>query len=82
MGPGRWLGQVVNGPGIEGTDMADRRVFYDRAKKLANAIASIFEDAERWNATHPDEQPIDPDPDGLLRSIHASLGRFLRGEDR
>lgn len=56
----------------------DRAAFYNRAQKLANEIAQLFRDADHWNAAHPDEQPIDPDPDGSLRRMYDGLCAFLR----
>jgi hypothetical protein len=32
-------------------------------------VRQIFIDVEHWNAQHPHEQPIDPDPDGALRRL-------------
>jgi hypothetical protein len=43
------------------------------AKRIAREIDQIFLDAEHWNAAHPHEEPIDPDPDGVLRRIRAGL---------
>lgn len=45
-------------------------------------IAQMFIDAEHWNTQvrKPDEEPIDPDPDGLLREIAAHYDRLLKND--
>ena len=45
----------------------------ERTIMLRQEIAQIFIDAAHWNecVRKPDEQPIDPDPDGELRRIAA-----------
>lgn len=44
-----------------------------RAQRIRKDINQIFLDAEHWNRLHPDETPIDPDPDGELRQALAGL---------
>lgn len=38
-----------------------------RAEKIKAEIEQIFVDASHWNRIHPDEEPIDPDPDGKMK---------------
>lgn len=35
-------------------------------QRIRGKIAQLFRDARHWNATHPEHEPIDPDPDGEL----------------
>lgn len=46
-----------------------------RREKLIHDIEQIFLDAEHWNTCvrQPDEALIDPDPDGVLRKMLATL---------
>lgn len=57
-----------------------REQLLDRCQRLANEIAQIFIDAHHWNDTHPGAQPIDPDPTGELRRLHAGLVATLQAE--
>lgn len=52
-----------------------------RMRKLRQDIDDIFSDAEHWNRIHPNEEPIDPDPDGLMGKIAAALDTALADED-
>jgi hypothetical protein len=61
--------------------MSDSRErLMDRCAALANEIAQLIMDANHWNATHPRERPIDPDPTGELRLLHAGLLATLEAE--
>lgn len=52
-----------------------RESLLKRRKDLAREIEQIFLDAEHWNTSvrKIDEAPIDPDPDGELKRMLASL---------
>lgn len=63
------------------TEPMTQKSIYDRAHRLANEIAEIVADADRWNRAHPDDEPIEPDPDGQLRATYDSLGILLRQVD-
>jgi hypothetical protein len=56
-----------------------RSDLFDRAQKIRNEIAQIFDDARHWNSLHPGEE-IDPDPDGSLVRAAARLDTMLAGE--
>jgi hypothetical protein len=58
-----------------------REELVGRMQKLRQNIRDIFTDAEHWNLTHLDEEPIDPDPDGLLARIAAALDVSLAAEE-
>jgi hypothetical protein len=57
-------------------------VIISRAQHLRQEIAMIFNDVEHWNRIHPDEKPIDADPDGLLRRMAHFLEVVLEQEGR
>ena len=48
-----------------------------RAQKLRAEIAQAFYDAERWNKLHPQEEAINPDPDGELKRLAEGLDAML-----
>ena len=51
----------------------------ERTIMARQEIAQLFLDVEHWNCVRkPDEQPIDPDPDGDLRRIAAEYDDFLK----
>lgn len=39
----------------------------ERAKELRAEIEQLFNDTDYWNSIHPDKEPIDIDPDGMLK---------------
>lgn len=39
------------------------------AERSIATVEQIFADVARWNRLHPDEQPIDPDPDGEMAAV-------------
>ena len=43
-------------------------------------IEQFFHDFDHWNRTHPDEDPIDPDPDGTLRQLADEIDALLLAE--
>jgi hypothetical protein len=54
-----------------------QEVFLTRARHLRQEIEQILVDAEHWNRTHPDEEPIDPDPEGELLLERDWLNLFI-----
>ena len=48
-----------------------RKHLADRAVKVVAEINHIFADCDHWNRTHPEEVPIDPDPDGALSAARS-----------
>lgn len=49
-----------------------------RSMRLAEECQAIFDDADHWNREHPEEEPIDVDPDGKLReTLQAALDTML-----
>lgn len=51
-----------------------------KAARMCDEIGQIFLDAQHWNNIHPDEEPINPDPDGMLTRMLKDLEHFLRTE--
>lgn len=49
-----------------------------RARRIAREVEQIRVDAEHWNRLHPDEEPINPDPDGELDAVYAFASRVLQ----
>lgn len=87
----RKTNRLVPGPGgtMPTYDLPDdippqpqtREQLVARMRKLRQDIAAIFDDAAYWNRVHPDEEPIDPDPDGLMARIATALDASLAGEE-
>jgi hypothetical protein len=59
-----------------------RTVIVGRARQLRAEIDQIFKDADYWNAAHPNDPPIDPDPDGRLKAIAKGIDTMLAQEER
>ena len=49
-------------------------------RRMRADIERIFLDVDHWNCTHPDEEPIDPDPDGTLRQMADEIDTLLLAE--
>ena len=47
-----------------------------KAEKIIDEIELIFGTAVHWNRQHPNEVPINPDPDGKLERIQTQLKKF------
>lgn len=54
----------------------------NQAQSILAEIKQIFVDAEHWNSIHPDEEPINPDPDGFLRHMAEILEGVLQRNGR
>ena len=54
-----------------------RETLLARARHQRQEIAEFFADVAQWNRQHPEEEPIDPDPDGQLAEIAARLDQTL-----
>jgi hypothetical protein len=59
-----------------------RQQLIDEAKRLSAELGQIFLDVEHWNRIHPEETPIDPDPEGELGRMKKSLDRGIERESR
>ena len=57
----------------------DRANILREAYRIKTEIAQIFADADYWNINHPNEEPINPDPDGALRRLADGVDRTLAG---
>lgn len=52
-----------------------------RMRKLKAEVDQVFIDAEHWSRINPEQEPLNPDPDGSLAIIRANLARSLMRED-
>lgn len=57
-----------------------RGILVENMRHMRGEIEKIFIDAAHWSRLHPDEEPIDPDPDGELRRIADALDVALAKE--
>lgn len=59
-----------------------RESFFVRARRIKAEVEQIFRDAAYWNqyVRAPDQEPIDPDPDGALLSLIAYCDGILNGD--
>lgn len=60
----------------------ERAALITRAVTMRAEIQSIFDDADHWNRVHPREEPINPDPGGLLRRIVDGIDKMLAAESK
>lgn len=59
---------------------AERQRLINEAARIANDIDQHFMDARYWNHYHPNEKPLDPDPDGQMVKWKQSLESMLKSE--
>ncbi len=59
---------------------AERQRIINEAARIANNIEQHFLDVEYWNTYHPNETPIDPDPDNKLAQWKRSMESLLQSE--
>lgn len=67
---------------VSDADRAEKARIVQNMLKTRQEIRQFFDDADRWNAAHPDE-PLtveEIDPDGELRRQAAWLDQQLAGE--
>lgn len=57
--------------------MKTRDELVEELRTLREEIRLTFGTAAHWNRTHPDEEPIDPDPDGELADMAAQIDDIL-----
>lgn len=57
-----------------------RPAIVGRAIYIKSQIEQIFRDAEHWNATHPNKQPINADADGKLQAVLDGIKHMLVAE--
>ena len=65
---------------MEGILIIYRDKLIQRFTKLRAEIRQLFLDIEHWNSIHPDEKPIDPDPDGRLKRMADAIDKMLARE--
>lgn len=49
-------------------------------RTLREEIRLTFTTAEHWSRTHPDEEPLDPDPDGELADMATQIDDILASD--
>jgi hypothetical protein len=72
--------QQRKGDEMNGETEKSRQAIIKKARNIRKEIAQIFLDAEHWNNTHRNEEPINPDPDGRLKRMGQGLDAMLQGE--
>ena len=63
-------------------DAHNRALLVNRVRQQRARIEQVFTTADYWNRSHPDEQPLDADPDGRLRQVADELDAVLLREQR
>lgn len=56
---------------------AERKRILDNVQKNIATIEGLFADTDHWNREHPNEEPVDADPDGRLRATLAAYRELL-----
>lgn len=56
---------------------AKRQRILDNVKAHIESIEQLFTDVAHWNRTHPNEEPVDADPDGRLRLTQDAYREML-----
>ena len=64
-------------PARDDAERHQRGMIVANGRLLRANIEHIFLDVDHWNRTHPDSNPIDPDPDGTLRQIADEIDALL-----
>jgi hypothetical protein len=61
-----------------------RKKLIQRARALRDEISQMFTDVDHWNrcVRAVDEEEINPDPNGELTKLRASLNRMLAHENQ
>lgn len=62
--------------------MKTRQEIIDEAKRIRAECQQILLDGEHWNNIHPNEEPIDADPEGQLKRTIAGIDAMLENEIR
>jgi hypothetical protein len=61
---------------------AKRRAILDNAIRVRDGMQSIIDDCAHWNRIHPDQEPIDGDPDGRMQRTIAAINEMLAIDER
>ena len=67
-------------PARNNAERHQRGMIVANCRLMRADIEQIFRDVGHWNRTHPDEEPIDPDPDGTLRQLADEIDALLLAE--
>ena len=67
-------------PARDEADRHQRGMILANFRRMRADIEQIFLDINHWNRRHPDEDPIDPDPDGTLRQLADEIDALLLAE--
>lgn len=66
-------------PPTDPQDAEKRANLIARASEQLAALDQYDADVDHWNRTHPNETPINTDPDGKLAEIRRYLTALLKG---
>lgn len=58
-------------------DVTPGSIIRDAERSIAN-VDQLFADCAHWNRLHPDEEPIDADPDGEMAAVKAYAQAMIR----
>ena len=67
-------------PARNNAERHQRGMIVANCRLLRADVEQIFRDADHWNRTHPDEDAIDPDADGMLRQLADEIDALLLAE--
>ncbi len=71
----------MTGKAMPPLDLA-RYTLVQRIRAAKAEVEQYFRDVDHWNRQHPEETPIDGDPDGRLGRIHDAYAKCLANEER
>ena len=77
---GKFIRDTYVRPAREEAERHQRGMIVANGRLLRADIEQTFRDVGHWNRTHPDEDPVDPDPDGMLRQIADEIDALLLAE--
>ena len=67
-------------PARDDAERHQRGMIVANFRRLRADIERIFLDVDHWNRTHPDEDPVDPDPDETLQKMADEIDTLLLAE--
>lgn len=67
-------------PAVTEAEQHQRGILLANMRHQRSEIERMFIDCDHWNRAHPNDAPIDCDPDGILRQIADDLDAALLAE--
>ena len=74
---GKFIRDTYVRPARDEAERHQRGMIMANFRLVRADIEQFFRDVDHWNRTHPDEDPIDPDPDGTLRQLADEIDALL-----